>query len=100
MIGEAQDCSMGVALVGKPMPDVVTVGAGTPNLNRMEATRRIRSVFTQAKVIALSGYPDTLHVAVNAIEANRRRIKQKLNAHNPAELVKMAILGGVTSLEP
>ena len=34
-----------------------------------------------------------------AIEANRRKIMVKLNAHSVAELVRIAILGGLTSLE-
>lgn len=40
-----------------------------------------------------------LHVSPKAIEANRRKIKEKLGAHSVAELVKIAILGGLTSLE-
>jgi len=41
-----------------------------------------------------------LHVSSKAIEANRRKIMVKLDAHSIAELVKIAILGGLTSLEP
>lgn len=41
-----------------------------------------------------------LHVSTKAIEANRRKIMDKLDAHSIAELVKIAILGGLTSLEP
>jgi DNA-binding NarL/FixJ family response regulator len=40
-----------------------------------------------------------LHVTGKAIQANRRRIMDKLNARSVAELVKLAILGGITSLE-
>ncbi len=40
-----------------------------------------------------------LHVSTKAIEANRRKIMEKLHAHSVAELVKIAILGGLTSLE-
>jgi DNA-binding NarL/FixJ family response regulator len=40
-----------------------------------------------------------LHVSVKAIEANRRKIMEKLDVHSIAELVKIAILGGLTSLE-
>ncbi len=41
-----------------------------------------------------------LHVSTKAIEANRHKIMEKLGAHSIAELVKIAILGGLTSLEP
>ncbi len=40
-----------------------------------------------------------LHVTAKAIEANRRKIMEKLDAHSIAQLVKIAILGGLTSLE-
>ena len=40
-----------------------------------------------------------LHVSTKTIEANRRKIMEKLDAHSIAELVKIAILGGLTSLE-
>lgn len=40
-----------------------------------------------------------LHVTTKAIEANRRKIMEKLGAHSVVELVKLAILGGLASLE-
>ncbi len=40
-----------------------------------------------------------LHVSTKAIESNRRKIMQKLNSNNIAELVKLAIAGGLASLE-
>jgi DNA-binding NarL/FixJ family response regulator len=41
-----------------------------------------------------------LHVTTKAIEANRRKIMDKLDARSLAELVKIAISGGLASLEP
>jgi DNA-binding NarL/FixJ family response regulator len=40
-----------------------------------------------------------LHVSSKAIEANRRRIMEKLNIHSVAELTKYAVREGLTSLE-
>jgi DNA-binding NarL/FixJ family response regulator len=40
-----------------------------------------------------------LHVSTKAIEANRRKIMEKLNSHSVADLVRWAILGGLTTLE-
>jgi len=40
-----------------------------------------------------------LHVSTKAIEANRRKIMEKLDAYSIPKLVKLAILGGVTSVE-
>jgi two-component system response regulator NreC len=40
-----------------------------------------------------------LHVSPKTIEADRRKIMEKLDAYTIAELVKIAILGGLASLE-
>ena len=40
-----------------------------------------------------------LHVSIKAIEANRRKIMGKLHTNSVAELVKCAIIGGLTPLE-
>jgi two-component system response regulator NreC len=40
-----------------------------------------------------------LHVSTKAIEANRRKVKEKLHVNTVADLVKIAVLGGLTSLE-
>ncbi len=40
-----------------------------------------------------------LHVSAKAIEANRRKIMDKLHTHSVADLVRWAILGGLTTLE-
>jgi len=42
----------------------------------------------------------TLHISTKTVEASRRKIMEKLDAHSVAELVKIAILGGLASLEP
>ena len=40
-----------------------------------------------------------LHVGTKAIEANRRKIMEKLDAHSVADLVKIAIAGGLIFIE-
>ena len=40
-----------------------------------------------------------LHVSTKAVEANRRKIMEKLHAHSIAELTKIAIHEGLTSVE-
>ena len=40
-----------------------------------------------------------LHVSTKAIEANRRKIMEKLHSQSIADLVRWAILGGLTSLD-
>ncbi len=40
-----------------------------------------------------------LHVSTKAIEANRRKIMEKLNSNSVADLVRWAILGGLVSVD-
>jgi len=40
-----------------------------------------------------------LHVSTKAIEARRRKIMEKLDAHSTADLVRLSILGGLAALE-
>jgi len=59
--------------------------------------REVLQLLTEGKTtkqIALE-----LHVNVKAIESNRRRIMEKLDIYNIPNLVKFAIMSGVTSLE-
>lgn len=62
-----------------------------------EREREVLQLITEGKStkqIALD-----LHVSTKAIESNRRKIMQKLDIDSIAELVKCAIVGGLTSVE-
>jgi two-component system response regulator NreC len=80
--------------------DYVQRSAGateTPLGSLTEREREILQLISEGKntkQIALQ-----LHVSTKTIEADRRKIMQKLDAHSIAELVKIAILGGLASLE-
>ena len=70
---------------------------GSPLDTLTEREREVLQLIAEGKntkEIALE-----LHVSTKTIEANRRKIMEKLHAHSVAELVKFAILGGLTSLE-
>jgi len=69
----------------------------SPLKNLTEREREVLQLIAEGettKQIALE-----LHVSTKAIEATRRKIMDKLDAHSIAELVKIAILGGLTTLE-
>jgi two-component system response regulator NreC len=73
------------------------VATEPPLGNLTEREREILQLISEGKntkQIALQ-----LHVSTKTIEADRRKIMQKLDAHSIAELVKIAILGGLASLE-
>jgi DNA-binding NarL/FixJ family response regulator len=71
--------------------------AGSPLDTLTDREREVLQLIAEGKTtkqIALQ-----LHVTTKAIEANRRKTMDKLDAHSVAELVKIAIAGGLSSLE-
>ena len=80
--------------------DYVNRLTGTGGLPLESLTDREREVLQligegkNTKQVALQ-----LHVSTKAIEANRRKIMEKLHSQSVADLVRWAILGGLTSLE-
>lgn len=62
VVGEAEDCSSTIKLIQELSPQVVIMDISMPDLNGVEATRRILSQYPQVKVIALSMHSDSLFV--------------------------------------
>ena len=74
----------------------LSTGPNSPLDKLTVREREVLQLITEGqttKQIALA-----LHVSAKAIEANRRRIMDKLDAHSVAELVKVAIASGLTSV--
>jgi two-component system, NarL family, response regulator NreC len=63
VIGEAQDGRETVHLVEELKPDVVVMDISMPNLNGIEATRKILETEPEIKVIALSVHSDDQYVS-------------------------------------
>jgi DNA-binding NarL/FixJ family response regulator len=58
VVGEASDGIELLQVVQQTLPDVVCIDIGMPNLNGIEATRRLLALHPATKVIGLSAYND------------------------------------------
>lgn len=58
VVGEAENGRQAVELAGKLQPDVVVMDIAMPQLNGLEATRRIAKDAPRTKVLILSSYSD------------------------------------------
>lgn len=62
IVGEAGNGREAVELAGELKPDVVVMDVAMPELNGIEATRRISSSLPRTRVLALSMYKDSVYV--------------------------------------
>jgi two-component system, NarL family, response regulator LiaR len=58
VVGEAADGAEAVELAGRTLPDVVLMDLVMPELDGVEATRRLRAASPDTKVIALTSFDD------------------------------------------
>jgi two-component system, NarL family, response regulator NreC len=63
VVGEAEDGRETVRLAGELKPDVVVMDVSMPNLNGVEATRKVCEANPEVKVIALSVHSDDQYVS-------------------------------------
>jgi DNA-binding NarL/FixJ family response regulator len=99
VVGEAADGRTALDLVRTLAPDVVVMDIGMPELNGVEATRRIRAEHERVKVVALSTYVDKRYVH-HMLEAGACGYVLKISAHDELVRAVRAASQGRTYLSP
>jgi DNA-binding NarL/FixJ family response regulator len=99
VVGEAADGRTALDLVRTLSPDVVVMDVGMPELNGIEATRRIRAEYERVKVIALSAYTEERYVH-QMLEAGARGYVLKAAALEELVRAVRAASHGKTYLSP
>jgi len=71
LVGEAADGAEAVRLAGELAPNVVLMDLRMPNMDGMEATRQIKSLYPEVEVVILTTYDDDDHI-IGGLRAGAR----------------------------
>lgn len=99
VVGEASDGRTALELLRTLVPDVVVMDVGMPEMNGVEATRRIRTEHENVKVIALSTHTDKRYVQ-HMLEAGACGYVLKIAAYDELLRAVRAASRGQTYLSP
>ena len=94
VVGEADDGTLALQIVDDAVPDVVLIDVMMPNLDGIEATKRIKDEFPNVAVVVLSGY-DEQQFVFDALKAGASGYLLKTAELNEVvSTVKAAAQGG------
>ncbi len=99
VVGEAEDGREAIDKAGTLLPDVVLMDITMPHLNGLEATRQIKKLFPQIKILALTMYTNEEYI-LQILQAGASGYVIKQAA--PAELISAihAVYRGDSFLSP
>lgn len=93
VVAEAGDGRTAVALVFKHLPDIVVMDIGLPELNGIEATRRILDRKPSVKVVALSRLSDQRSVVTMLQAGAAGYVLKKAAACEVVEAIRQVLAG-------
>ena len=99
VVDEADNGKTTVALARKLMPNVVVIDVAMPDLNGIEATRKIVKENRNVKVIALSGHSDR-HFVTEMLKAGASAYILKETAFDELIRAIREVMNGKTYLSP
>lgn len=99
VVGEASNGSEAVLLAEQLKPDVAVVDVTMPELNGIEATRRISGISPRTRVLALSMHKDAVYVR-EILRAGARGYLLKDSIDNDMLAAVRAVAGGQGYLSP
>src|SRR5689334_4953149 len=99
VVGAARDGAEAVALAAEHRPDVVLMDLRMPNVDGVEATRRIRAELPEVQVIVLTTYSDDESVFAALRAGARGYLTKDADADEIARAVA-AVRGGASRLDP
>jgi two-component system, NarL family, response regulator NreC len=99
VVGEAENGQDLVALAHKTTPHVVVVDVSMPDLNGIEATRKIVKENPSIKVVGLSGHPDR-HFVREMLKAGASAYILKQTAYEELLRAIHEVMAGRTYLSP
>lgn len=99
VVGEAEDGAAAIDLARELLPDVVLLDVALPEVNGIEATRRIRAADGAPFVLLLSAYDDQDYV-VSAIEAGASGYLLKTASSQDVLAAIRAVARGEVVLHP
>lgn len=99
VVGEASDGGAALREVQKLLPDIIVMDISMPELNGLKATKRLKQVCPDVKVLTLTRHTDNAYLQ-QLIEAGASGYVLKQSA--PTELIRAirSIAGGKSYLDP